>query len=216
MSGLPGLVPVLATLVQATLLLPIRQPFVQRYFQPSTDQGITTAPFPTATVWIEEQHEDTMTITDHPVESGSPITDHAFARPVSVTIRLGWSGEEMPQIQQTYQQLVDLKNAREIFDIQTGKRLYKSMLIENMQVMTEQRSAFVLLATIRCRQVILVNVGIVPVPASTGNQAIPSSTAPATNSGTTTVTPGSSFNPAGVPPDKSWLISPGTPAGPGG
>ena len=42
-------------------------------------------------VVIEEMHRDRLIITDHPVESGAAISDHAFKMPVEVDMRVGWS-----------------------------------------------------------------------------------------------------------------------------
>ena len=39
-----------------------------------------------AQITIEEQHTDEVQITDHPIEQGAPVSDHAFKRPISVTI----------------------------------------------------------------------------------------------------------------------------------
>lgn len=176
-------------LVQAVLVL--------RRFIPQSIAGHigSAGPFPSPTVWIEEQHTDTMIITEHPVESGATVSDHAFAKPVEVTIKLGWK-EDLPLIQALYTQILDLKNARTLFDIQTGKRLYQDMLIANISVMTDQKSANVLLATVTCKQIILVNTQIIYPPE---NQRNPSSTAQAANNGTKTLIPGSNFNPAGMP-----------------
>lgn len=44
-----------------------------------------------ANVTIEEQHQDDIQITDHPVEVGASITDHAFRKPSSLVIKAGWS-----------------------------------------------------------------------------------------------------------------------------
>lgn len=44
-----------------------------------------------AQVWIEENHDDELEITDHPVETGVRVTDHAFMRPSEVTVVCGWS-----------------------------------------------------------------------------------------------------------------------------
>jgi hypothetical protein len=44
-----------------------------------------------AQITESERHVDELRITDHPVESGAPITDHAFKMPVEVTIRCSWS-----------------------------------------------------------------------------------------------------------------------------
>jgi len=40
---------------------------------------------------IEEVHIDEIEITDHPVEQGARIADHAFKRPSEVTITCAWS-----------------------------------------------------------------------------------------------------------------------------
>jgi hypothetical protein len=42
-------------------------------------------------VTIEEHHSDRMEITNHPVASGSPISDHAYRQPSQVVMRLGWT-----------------------------------------------------------------------------------------------------------------------------
>ena len=44
-----------------------------------------------AQVVLEEHHHDELEITDHPIEQGAAITDHAFKRPAEVTLHLGWS-----------------------------------------------------------------------------------------------------------------------------
>lgn len=49
-----------------------------------------------ANITVEERHTDELQITTHPVESGAPITDHAFKRPAELTLRLGWSNS-VPQ-----------------------------------------------------------------------------------------------------------------------
>jgi hypothetical protein len=53
------------------------------------DDGSGTLLIPDAT--IEEVHTDDMEITDHPVEQGASISDHAFKRPAEVVITAGWS-----------------------------------------------------------------------------------------------------------------------------
>ena len=42
-------------------------------------------------VTIEELHTDELEITDHPVEQGSNITDHAFKHPAEITVKMGFS-----------------------------------------------------------------------------------------------------------------------------
>jgi len=223
MSGFPpgAFFPTIPGLEQA-ILLPQGQ--IQRYLQPAVDPSVAnfygipeTGPLPTSTwtpptVWIEEQHRDNVIITEHPVEQGAPVTDHAFYRGAEVTIRLGWGGEDMATIQEIYQQIIQLKDQRTLFDLQTGKRLYSNMLIADISVTTDQRSEFVLLATIRCRELILVNTQTVSVTSQTQNQAIASSTAPAVNQGQVRLLPGTNFNVAGaetIPGVPSGIIAGG-------
>lgn len=58
----------------------------QRGFFPSVGSG---GLIPHAT--LEEIHSDELEITDHPVEQGASITDHAFKRPAEVVIRCAFS-----------------------------------------------------------------------------------------------------------------------------
>lgn len=44
-----------------------------------------------AQVTIEEVHTDDLEITDHPVETGARITDHAYMRPAEVAIHFSYS-----------------------------------------------------------------------------------------------------------------------------
>ncbi|WCM21356.1 hypothetical protein NDK50_07885 [Paraburkholderia bryophila] len=53
------------------------------------DDGSGTFIIPDAT--IEEVHTDDMEITDHPVEQGATISDHAFKRHAEVIVTAGWS-----------------------------------------------------------------------------------------------------------------------------
>ncbi len=61
----------------------------RRGFFPSADQGPVEPIVAQAT--IEEVHTDEVEITEHPVEQGTTISDHAFKRPERVIIRCGWS-----------------------------------------------------------------------------------------------------------------------------
>ena len=40
---------------------------------------------------ISERHEDQMEVTQHPIETGAPITDHAYVRPAHLVLTLMWS-----------------------------------------------------------------------------------------------------------------------------
>jgi hypothetical protein len=46
-------------------------------------------------VTIEESHSDRLTVTQHPVASGSQIADHAYKMPATITMRVGFSNSSV-------------------------------------------------------------------------------------------------------------------------
>lgn len=59
-----------------------------RGFYPSASSGVDPIK---AHATIEEIHRDDLEITDHPVEFGAAVSDHAFKRAAEVIIRCAWS-----------------------------------------------------------------------------------------------------------------------------
>ena len=114
-------------------------------------------------VVVEEQHEDKLTITEHPVEQGANVNDHAYVMPAMLTIRAGVSGAE-GAAREMYEKLLDLMRKREPFDVVTGKRLYENMLLENVSTSTDSQSEHSLIVTAQCRQVIIVRTRVASVP----------------------------------------------------
>jgi hypothetical protein len=151
-----------------------------------------------AQVTIDEQHTDEVQITDHPVEAGAPISDHAFSRPQQIAITAGWSkatAYDLSAESGVYGLLLSLQTSFQPFDIYTGKRHYKNMLIERLAVTTDQHNEFTLIANIVCRQVIIVNTTSTTVAGKSdqnSDQTDPDKTAtPKGNGETPTKTPSS-------------------------
>ena len=112
-----------------------------------------------AQVTIEETATDDVTITEHPVEQGAPIADHAFKRPATVTIRAGWSvtgAYDLSAETGVYGLLLSWQAALLPFDVVIGKRRLPNMLMERLVVRTDEKSEYALMADITCRQVIIV------------------------------------------------------------
>lgn len=115
-------------------------------------------------VLIEETLSDQVTITDHPVEMGAQISDHAVINPTEITLQLGWtnsktffqraSGGSIPDIDGAYEKLLKLKNERKPFDVITNKRTFSNMIIKTLEVTTDQRTSSVLLVKAHLRQII--------------------------------------------------------------
>ena len=125
-----------------------------------------------ADVTIEERHEDVLTVTSHPVETGSTISDHAYRQPAKVTIRCGWSNASIYAIVGTvtsllsgsfdtnyvrsvYSQFLTLQQSRQLFDVLTGKRNYTNMLITRLSIVTDATSENALMMTCECQEIIL-------------------------------------------------------------
>ncbi|WP_339053366.1 phage baseplate protein [Arsenophonus endosymbiont of Crataerina pallida] len=118
-------------------------------------------------VIISEKHHDTLEITEHPVELGAEIADHAYKRPAEVTMEVGFSsggslldfwdtakvairaGLSAPEI---YQQILALQASRQPFDVITGKRKYKNMRIRAIEVTTDKHTETVLMAILTLRE----------------------------------------------------------------
>lgn len=116
-------------------------------------------------VVVEEQHEDKLTITEHPVEQGANVNDHAYVMPAMLTIRAGVSDAGgAGAAREMYEKLLDLMRKREPFDIVTGKRLYENMLLENVSTSTDSQSEHSLIVTAQCREVIIVRTQVASVP----------------------------------------------------
>ncbi|HBM3264026.1 TPA: hypothetical protein LVN11_000815 [Klebsiella oxytoca] len=134
-------------------------------------------------VVISEKHSDTLEITEHPVEVGAAISDHAYRRPSEVVMQVGFAGggslldlldttsfglSAGLSPREVYQNLLDLQNSRVPFDVVTGKRLYSNMLIRAMEVTTERSTENVLSAVLTLREVIITSTTTSQVAAKAG------------------------------------------------
>ncbi len=151
-------------------------------------------------VVISEKHMDATEITEHPVQRGAAISDHAYDRPSEVTMELGFAGGgsliDMFDLgtgaslgkspKEVYQQLIKLKSSKEPFDITTGKRQYKNMLIRAIEVTTDKTSENVLMVTLTLREVIIVETQTAPVIASPERMKYPLDTSGVADKGTKT------------------------------
>lgn len=122
-------------------------------------------------VTVSERHEDELEITGHPVEQGAEITDHAFVKPVRVTIEAGHSdsgGSSSGDSRsvETYEALLALQKKREPFDLVTGKRVYSNMLIKTLSVTTDISTEHVLMVRAELQEVIITTIQTVEVPRS--------------------------------------------------
>lgn len=154
-------------------------------------------------VVVSEKHSDTLEITEHPVEIGAAVADHAYKRPSEVVMEVGFSGGgslldfvDTSSIglslglspQETYQELLDLQSSRIPFDVVTGKRLYSNMLIRALEVTTDKTTENVLSAVLTLREVLITQTQQITI-ANKSNMKDGASTSAVANSGTKTTKP---------------------------
>lgn len=125
-----------------------------------------------AEVTVKETHRDDMTITNHPVEKGAVITDHAFKNPAQLTIEAGWSARGYSSgglplgLNDLYTSLLGVQQAATLLAVQTGKRLYENMLIRSLATETDEKTANVLMLTVQLQEIILVETLETKMPAA--------------------------------------------------
>ncbi|WP_354691095.1 phage baseplate protein [Phytobacter sp. RSE-02] len=154
-------------------------------------------------VVVSEKHTDKLEITEHPVETGAAISDHAYKSPSEVIMDVGFAGggelldfkNELagPPLlgmspRETYQQLLDLQSSRTPLDVVTGKRIYKNMLLRSIEVNTDQKTENVLSALLTLREVIITSTLVTQV-ADKSNMAQGANTSAVQNAGVKTATP---------------------------
>lgn len=149
-----------------------------------------------ANVTIEEDHNDEIEISDHPVEQGAEVSDHAYKRPPTVVITAGWSNSSIEAlgnpfyVQQVYDALLNLQASLQPFEIVTGKRIYENMLMKRLSLKTDEKTEHALLVTAECRNIQIVSTQTVS--SGTGdpkNMKDPVSNAAVTNVGTVSAKP---------------------------
>lgn len=135
-------------------------------------------------VTVREVGKDEMVITEHPVETGAPISDHAFLRNAEVEMTVGWSDSTAAQsgyCREVYAELLELQRSRQPFDVFTGKRAYTSMLLSGITQETNPATENVLMVQARLREIKIVSTQTTSAPASA--QASPQKTNPTTDVG---------------------------------
>lgn len=174
---------------------------------------------------IEERYSDELVITEHPVEKGAPVNDHAYQKPREVVIQCGWSNADYAAllgsaikrfvsdgsgsmtsgsyIDGIYSQLLKLQSDRQPFDIVTSRRKYSNMLLQGLSVVTDVKTSGALMVTATCKQVIIVETQVTKLPPRE-NQANPAATAETQDAGVKAATPATPA-PGGAAPPEIWV-----------
>lgn len=113
---------------------------------------------------FKTEHSANMMVTEHPVQTGAPIADHAYLEPEEITCEIGMTdvnGDGMSV--QMYQQLRELMSRREPFTLVTRLHSYNDMLITALSVPDDYTTMFALKAGIVFKQIRVVQVATIMV-----------------------------------------------------
>jgi hypothetical protein len=126
---------------------------------------------------FDEQHESQLEVTDNPVETGVVVSDHAFMKPLRLTITAGVTNTLLREVagddkfagavsraQTAFELLGELQRKAEPFDVQTGLKLYKSMLCTSVRVAQDVNTANALVFSAEIREVIIVSTEVIKYP----------------------------------------------------
>lgn len=161
-----------------------------------------------AQVVVEEAGSDELMITEHPVEQGAVIADHAFKRPSELSVRMGWTnaylttspGGGVGPVAAVYDQILRLQASRLPFTVYTGKRVYYNMLVQGLRNTTNQQTEWAFIAEIHFREIVLVGTSVHAaaglMAGNTANLAAPEANQPSFEAGEFRPTP------AALPPSQ--------------
>lgn len=147
-----------------------------------------------ADVTIEEDHTDEVVMTEHPVERGASITDHAYKVPSKLTVTAGWSNSSLAALgnpfyaQLVYDALLNMQASLQPISITTGKRIYDNMLVRRISVKTDEKTENALMVTIEFQEILIVSTQTVSSGSGDpANMKDPVNNAGVVNSGTKSV-----------------------------
>jgi hypothetical protein len=120
-------------------------------------------------VVISEIHDSELDITENPIEFGTPVSDHAYMLPLKLRISAGVSdnpmtlnganrfGQGPTRSISAYQALTQLQREAEPFNVQTGLKLYRNMLISSIHTEQDKDSSSILAFEADLKEVIIVS-----------------------------------------------------------
>lgn len=122
-------------------------------------------------VTIQENAVDVLEITQQPVQQGAAIADHAFKKPVGLSIQMRFADNITQSLAQIYQSLLNLQtpvppNVLTPFSIVTPKRTYFNMLLATLGQTTDVKTENCLAINASFQEVIIVPVSTTLVPRS--------------------------------------------------
>lgn len=114
-------------------------------------------------------HSANLTVTQHPVQSGASISDHAFMEPDEVNIEIGMTdvaagaSDGSSRSVNAYTQLRAIMELREPVTLITRLKTYSDMIVTSMSAPDDVKTMHALRASIYFQKINIVNVSTVTV-----------------------------------------------------
>jgi hypothetical protein len=125
---------------------------------------------------LRAEHNLQTRMTEHPVQTGASISDHAFTLPAEVTLEIGMSDamqaftagvftSNKSKSISAFETLVALKNGAQPLTVTTRLATYQNMLIESIHALDTKQTIAGLRATVVFREIFTGTVTATPVSA---------------------------------------------------
>ena len=124
---------------------------------------------------IRQEHTQMLRVTEHPVQTGANIIDHAYQLPATLMLEIGMSdamdtffkgqfnGPYTKSVN-AYQKIKELQSKRQPLEIHTRLDTYRNMVIEEIRAQEDYKTLHALKCVITLRQIIMATVEAVPIP----------------------------------------------------
>lgn len=124
--------------------------------------------------WLTLNHNTTLTITQHPVETGAAITDHSYVNPNRFSFEIGMTDVvASPQVPglatrsiNAYQAVVQMQQGRALLSLTSKYGNYDNILIESIDARDNYQTKYASKMAINLMQIIVVKNQITKVSAS--------------------------------------------------
>jgi hypothetical protein len=126
--------------------------------------------------FIRLDHVSKLKITEHPVQTGASITDHAYLEPKELTIEVGMSdaakslvsgqfSSDRSRSVTAYKVLRELQDQRIPVQVLTRLGIYQNMMVESISVPDDYMSLYGLKASVVMREILVSTVKTVKISA---------------------------------------------------
>jgi len=129
-------------------------------------------------VTISENHNLPSVVTNHPVEDGSTVSDHIVIEPRTLTVQglvsntpVQIGGGTNNAIKDTFDELIRIRNARELFTVSTGLDVYSNMFFTNIDIPRDATTGQSLVWTATMQEIQVVASQLVAIQRSRVNSA---------------------------------------------